>query len=203
MKYCDIQITLQKLMNQDIKQSTIAQVLGITRQNMDYRIKSSKADVTPEEINLLERYFNVSLFEETIEVDYIHIKPSCGKGTVVLSEADVTPVKIGTQLIQSILKVVNPNTLKLFKACGDSMESVIEDGDVLLVDTARTDYNNGGVFLLTINNDWFVKRLRLRITGELDIISDNQKYPIETLKPDTDIELQIKGRVIKNLSRGL
>ncbi len=93
--------------------------------------------------------------------------------------------------------------MKLFKASGDSMEPVISNNDVLLVDIASTDFNNGGIFLLTINNEWFVKRLRLRITGELDIISENEKYPVETLQPNSNIEICIKGRVIKNFSRGL
>ena len=85
------------------------------------------------------------------------------------------------------------------------MSPTIEDGDILLVDIGRTDFNNGGVFLLTINNDWFIKRLRLRITGELEIISENsQKYgEPEILRPNDDIEVIIKGRVIKNLSRTL
>ena len=83
------------------------------------------------------------------------------------------------------------------------MVPTIEDSDMLLIDTGRTDYNNGGIFLLTINNDWFIKRLRKRMTGELDIISDNTKYPVETFQPEQNIEVFIKGRVIKNLSRGL
>jgi phage repressor protein C with HTH and peptisase S24 domain len=93
--------------------------------------------------------------------------------------------------------------LKLFKASGDSMENTIEDGNILLVDTSRTDYHNGGIYVLTINNDWFVKRLRLKINGDLEIISDNPKYDPEILKPNTDIEINVVGRVIKNLSRGL
>ncbi len=73
----------------------------------------------------------------------------------------------------------------------------------MLVDTSKTDYQNGGIYLLTINNDWFIKRLRKRLSGELDVISDNSKYPIETFKPNDEIEIIVKGRVIKNLSRGL
>ena len=85
------------------------------------------------------------------------------------------------------------------------MAPTIEDGDILLVDMGRTDFNNGGIFLLTINNNWFIKRLRLKINGELEIISENSgKYgPPEVLHPFDDIELVVKGRVVKNLSRGL
>jgi phage repressor protein C with HTH and peptisase S24 domain len=83
------------------------------------------------------------------------------------------------------------------------MTDTIDDSNVLLVDMGRTDYQNGGVFLLQKDNDWFVKRLRLRMTGELDIISDNKKYPIETFKPEDAVSIVVRGRVIKNLSKGL
>ena len=83
------------------------------------------------------------------------------------------------------------------------MTDTIDDSNVLLVDMGRTDYQNGGVFLLQKDNDWFVKRLRLRMTGELDIISDNTKYPIETFKPEDAVNIVVRGRVIKNLSKGL
>lgn len=203
MKYSELQAELQNLTNTNISVSKIANVLGVTRQNMDFRVKKGKGDIPSDEIKLLEKAFNVSLLEETITVDHIHINPSCGCGTAVLDDAEITPIKLGTQLLQSVMKISHPQNLKTFKACGDSMETIIEDGDMLLVDTGRTDFNNGGIFLLTINNDWFVKRLRKRLSGELEVISDNTKYQIETFKPNDDIEIVIKGRVIKNLSRGL
>ena len=83
------------------------------------------------------------------------------------------------------------------------MTDTIDDSNVLLIDMGRTDYQNGGIFLLQKDNDWFIKRLRLRMTGELDIISDNPKYPIETFKPSDMVNIVIRGRVIKNLSKGL
>lgn len=203
MKYSELQAKLEELTGQKIPVAKIAEILGVSRQNMHSRVNGAKGDIPTEEINILEQYYNVSLLEDCIVIDHIHINPSCGRGTVVLDEPEITPVKLGTQMIQSILKISHPQNLKTFKAAGDSMESIIEDGDILLVDTGRTDFNNGGIFLLTINNDWFVKRLRLRMTGELDIISDNAKYPLETLKTDTMKDISIKGRVVKNLSRGL
>lgn len=131
------------------------------------------------------------------------LSPSCGYGTFQDDEADRKPIKLGTSLISDVLKVSNPDMLKTFTASGDSMNPVIEHGDLLLIDTGDIQYSNGGVFLITINNDWFIKRLRKRITGELDIISDNPKYPIETLDTNSFKEVYIKGRVLKNLSRGL
>lgn len=171
------------------------------------RKKKLGSEIKHKNIKQIEEYLAISLTanseaDNSVLIDYININPSCGVGTVVLDDAEVTPVRIGKEIIKDLWKAT-PENLKLFKASGDSMENIIEDGNVLLVDVSRTDYNNGGIFVLTINNDWFVKRLRLRVTGELDIISDNPKYETETLKPNTDVEIKVVGRVIKNLSRGL
>ncbi len=144
------------------------------------------------------------LSNDCIALERIGINPSCGAGTVILDDAEVTPVLLGKKLIENIFKVSDVNNLKVFRASGDSMEDTIYDNDDLLVDIGRKDFNNGGIFVLTINNEWFIKRLQLRINGDLDIISDNKsKYQTETKHPNDDIEIIIKGRVIKNLSRGL
>lgn len=194
---------LRKATGKNITQSKIAEDLGLTRQYISQR---KGKHLSEEYIEKLENIYHVDLLEpiiESVEIDYIHITPSCGRGTVVLDDADVTPVRIGKEVIKDIWKVSSPEVLKLFKASGDSMENTIEDGNILLVDTSRTDYHNGGIYVLTINNDWFVKRLRLKINGDLEIISDNPKYEPEVLRPNTDIEINVVGRVIKNLSRGL
>lgn len=203
MKYSEIQTTLQNITGSNISVSSIANILGVTRQNMSFRIKEGKKDIPQHEIELLEKHFNVVLLENTLEIEHIHINPSCGKGTIVLEDPDVTPIRIGKEIIQSVWGISNPKDLKIFKASGDSMSPIIEDGNLLLVNTARTDFNNGGIYLLTINNDWFVKRIRKRLTGELDIISDNAHYPIETFNKNSFSDVSIIGRVIKNLSKGL
>ncbi len=199
---------LQNLTQQKISYQQVADVLGLGSKQAAYNRVTRKQPLKEWEIIALDNAFLTDVNKtnqkyDCITVDYIHINPSCGKGTSVYYDTDITPIKLGTQMLQSVLKVSHPQNLKVFKASGDSMVPTIEDSDMLLIDTGRTDYNNGGIFLLTINNDWFIKRLRKRMTGELDIISDNSKYPVETFQPEQNIEVFIKGRVIKNLSRGL
>ena len=196
---------LQNETGEKITYEEVAKVLGLSSKQAAYNRVTRKTPLKDWEIVKLDKAFKnkiISLNEDCITIDHIHINPSCGNGTIVLAEADVTPVKIGREIIKNIWNS-KPEDLKIFKASGDSMQETITDNDLLLIDLSKTDYNNGGIFLLTINNDWYIKRLRLRLTGELDIISDNNKYPIETLTPDTVKELKVIGRVIKNLSKGL
>lgn len=197
--------TLQNLIDFRPSQKAIGDIIGVKQNSIAGRV-ARDAEFSDEEIEKIEAHYGVSLRggdNHSLEIEYVNIHPSCGHGTTLLSDAEITPVRIGKELIKDVWKIENPQNLICIKASGDSMQPLIYDDDILLVNTARTDFHNGGIFLLTINNDWYVKRLRLRVTGELDIISENSKYPIETLQPNTSIEIQIKGRVLKNLSRGL
>lgn len=203
MRYSELQSTLQNLTNSKITIAAIGEVIGVSRQNMHKRVTSGKSEVSEDEIRRLENHFGVTLLDDCIDIEHVFLNPSCGFGTSQEDEPERKPIKLGTSLISDILKVANPLLLKTFTASGDSMSPIIEHGDLILVDTGDIEYTNGGVFLITINNDWFIKRLRKKITGELDIISDNSKYPIETLDLKTFREVSIRGRVLKNLSRGL
>ena len=213
MKLLDAMKEIMGITREKVSFADIANALGMSRQYA-HQLKDRELSVV--QVQKIEKYFNVDLTGDNIigggqfggdcvTLQHVHLNPSCGKGTAIYHDADITPIKLGTQLIKDVLNVSKPEILKIFKACGDSMTPTIEDGDILLVDIGRSDFNNGGVFLLTINNEWFIKRLRLRITGELEIISENiEKYGApEVLRPNDDVEVVVKGRVIKNLSRCL
>lgn len=206
MYYNELIDTLQNLIKFKPTQQQLADVLKIRQTAISGRAQRN-SKFSDEEIKAIEAHYGVSLAkvsdDDSVILEHIHINPSCGRGTVVLDEPDVTPIRIGREIIQSVWGINNPKDLKIFKAQGDSMEPVIEDGNLLLVNTARNDVNNGGIYLLTINNDWFVKRVRKRLTGELDIISDNAHYPVETFNTNSFADVNVIGRVIKNLSKGL
>ena len=77
----------------------------------------------------------------------------------------------------------------------------IKDGDLLLIDTSQTTGNNEVYVILVNNTELRVKKLFKR--GEvLYIQSNNPKYKEEVYYPDnTDIEIKVIGKVIKNWSK--
>jgi len=97
------------------------------------------------------------------------------------------------------LKGANPTTLIVIYADGESMWPTIDDHDVLLLDTSKTDPVDGHVFVLASNDKGtIVKRLIKR--GDSWIIQsdnpDENKYP-DIVLPDGEIyEHRIVGRVI-------
>ena len=191
-----------------LSQEDLGKVLGVSKQYIS-KVENGKALLSNEKITFLESCYAVGLKSKNyiddgcILVEHIGITPSCGKGQIIEEEPAIQPIKLGTNLISYYMKCSAPEKLKAFTASGDSMSPSIEDGDLLIVDTGRTNITHSGIFVFTVNNEWRCKRINLRLDGTLDIISDNRAYPPENLKPDTDLQIIIKGRVIKNMSRGL
>ena len=210
MKFSALQDYLTKRLDRKVTQTEIATALNLDKSSVSLRIKR-ESYLNQRHIEAIEHFYGIKLDEKSssydnddcITLERIHINPSCGSGTMVFDEAEVTPITLGKKLIQNIFKVENLKNLKVFRASGDSMENTIYGGDDVLVDIGDCNFNNGGVFVIEKFNDWFIKRLRLKMDGNLEIISDNKKYETEIIKYESDIKINIKGRVIKNLSRGL
>lgn len=56
---------------------------------------------------------------------------------------------------------------------GDSMETTFHDGDVLFVDTGIKNFVTNGVYVFSVNNNLFIKRLSRKLDGEIIATCDN------------------------------
>ena len=88
---------------------------------------------------------------------------------------------------------------------GDSMEPTLHEGDLIIFDRSARLVDREAVYVLTVGEDLFVKRLRRIPTQDgttLSLISDNPAYPEVRLDPDTQERVRIHGRVVwPNTSR--
>ena len=224
----DLKNILQNLLPEErITLEKIGNALGITKSTVSQRIKSSSS-LRRDELTKIEKYFNVSLtdrpewlyddrnkfqkfidhalspkvsentYDDIIEIERIYdVKPSCGMGTDLIAEPIVEPFRISKKTISTYLRCSSPENLKMFQATGDSMEDKIYDGDWLLVDV------DSGVFIFTANSLYRCKRLNMTLDGRLEVKSDNPKYDTEIIGQDNNIEIEIIGRVLNNLSRSI
>lgn len=76
------------------------------------------------------------------------------------------------------------------------MMPTIPDGSALIVDRSQIEVKNGSIMVIGVGDDLLVKRIRRRLDGLIDLISDNQAYAPETLGPDTLQQLRVIGRVV-------
>lgn len=147
---------------------------------------------------------NENCTDDIIEIERIEgIHPECGPGAEIFYPANIEPFKISKQSIISYLKCTSPENLKMFQATGDSMADTIQDGDWLLIDVGRRDATVSGIYLFWANGKCRCKRLNVTLDGRLEVKSDNPKYAMEIVGHNDNIEIEIIGRVLNNLSKGI
>nr|DAG80824.1 MAG TPA: Repressor protein CI [Caudoviricetes sp.] len=94
-----------------------------------------------------------------------------------------------------VKKHINPARCKRFKVTGQSMEPLLWDGDVILVDCAQTEILSGKIYAFALEGKLRVKILHQKLKGGIIVKSANPDYPEETLT-DNDLDtFKIIGRV--------
>lgn len=94
-------------------------------------------------------------------------------------------------------KNINPEDCKRFKVKGDSMEPLLLDHDVVLVDCSKTEIIDGRIYAFVFGNALRVKRLYRKIDGSIMVHSENPNFQDETIKPVDTEQVQIIGEVIE------
>jgi len=77
------------------------------------------------------------------------------------------------------------------------MEPTIKDGSIIFINRNDKNIANGGIFVISTSSGTFVKRVNLKSNGEIELISDNKIYPVETVLAN---DIEIVGKVIKIFS---
>jgi len=110
---------------------------------------------------------------------------------VIVGTLTVSPNWVSTRIRPS-----SDKALRFIHAYGDSMAPTFGDGDVLLVDTGARDPSHiDGVYVLTVHERLFIKRVRQRLDGTIEVSSDNPTVKtIDVLNGDHQI--QVLGRVV-------
>lgn len=122
-------------------------------------------------------------------------RAAAGNGSPFNEGHMVGKVQISGDLLPPNLRR-NPAHLALIECMGDSMEPALRDGDYLLVDTSIRNVAAGPIYILRVGDTLLAKRLQPRLDGTVLVISDNPRYPPETVTPSDAHPLEIVGEVI-------
>lgn len=96
-------------------------------------------------------------------------------------------------------KGLTPSSLCVLYVRGDSMETTISDGDVVLIDTNQKEPHDNWIYVLRQERDLLIKRLTRSVTGKWLIRSDNsdkRRFPDFDLTEHDLQNLTIVGRVV-------
>ena len=91
---------------------------------------------------------------------------------------------------------LDPKRVALVEVSGDSMSPCLNDGDLILIDTRVGPVKSEGIYVINLASALLVKRLRLRLSGVVDVVSDNERYGSESISGEQLAQLQVIGRVV-------
>jgi phage repressor protein C with HTH and peptisase S24 domain len=133
-----------------------------------------------------EKFFQVRYFAD--------IRASAGGGAEVFDENYET-ITIDEKIMHNMVGLGNTE-LEAIHVDGESMEPTLQDGSIVFVDRTQTNINKDGIFIAATTAGLFIKRIRQRADGMVELISDNNAYSPEVLAPD---EVTIVGKVVGNI----
>lgn len=193
MRYSELQSTLQNLTNKNLQMKAIADVLGISRQNLDYRVKEGKSDITDAEIILLEQHFGVQLADSVTIDFYPDVFGSCGNGAFVLSE---TKERITVPKKAFFANFSPVKKYSVVTAHGNSMEPLIYDNDKVIVE----HYEGGQIvdnkpYIFCYQDEIYIKRLAKNV-NQLVIMPENKIYDIIKLTKEEMNDISIIGQIV-------
>jgi phage repressor protein C with HTH and peptisase S24 domain len=137
-------------------------------------------------INETEKFFQVRYFAD--------IRASAGGGADVFND-NYEILSVDRTLMQNMIPFES-SQIEAINVDGDSMEPTLQDGSIVFIDRNQTNIKKDGIYIATTTAGLFIKRIRLRADGMVELISDNRAYSPETMLLE---EIQIVGRVVGNV----
>jgi len=133
-----------------------------------------------------EKFFQIRYFAD--------IRASAGGGAEVFDENYET-ITLDEKIVHNMVGMGNTE-LEAIHVDGESMEPTLQDGSIVFIDRTQTNINKDGIFIAATTAGLFIKRIRQRADGMVELISDNKAYSPEVLSPE---EVTIVGKVVGNI----
>ena len=134
---------------------------------------------------------------------YPEVSAAAGSGALVYDENSVKHLQISS----AIINISTGDNVCLINATGNSMQPVIDDRDLLLVDLSQKLITDEGIYVIRLDTTLVVKRVQKILNGII-LISDNPQYPPRELTADNfnENDAAVIGKVIaviKNFNRNM
>ena len=216
MQYSTVISNLQNLTNTPrIKQTEIAQILGVTKQAITNRITKG-IEFSNNELMLLSKHYKVDLVN--LDTQNKIIADIIRNGDIVkipywsglpdeLKIPDFTCVTAERNVIKNHWGL-NPESLCIIPMVGDAMTNYwypIRNGDILIINTQIEDIRGNGVYFGTSQNNtrFWIREMQILMDMSIEFKSFspsgnvNKTYSASQLE---EVDFKLVGKVIKNVS---
>ena len=125
------------------------------------------------------------------------VRASMGRGAMQAAHDNIVmSMVVDESWLRRHATFSSPDQLALVTGIGDSMLPTFEDGDPLLVDRGVTDIRLDAVYVLSLNDELYIKRVQRRPDGTIVMISDNKSYEPYHIRDHERDKFQVLGRVV-------
>ena len=157
----------------------ICRIIGMAEESYS-RKKKACTDIKFADIKKIEQEYNITLIDNNL-TSGVTIQASCGSGVI---NADI-----------DYLQLDNKQKYIYCFANGDSMETEIHSGDLLIVKVQDYIDKQNDIYCFTYGEQQYVKRLSTNL-DQLIISSDNKKYDDFKLLGQETEKVKIIGRIV-------
>lgn len=206
-----------------LSQTEFAQKLGMTMQGIQ-KWEYGTVEIKLSSLNLISETFNVNPdwllngtgemfldntsrqqeYSDIISIPYYpEVSAAAGSGALVYDENTVKHLQISS----AIINISTGDNVCLINATGNSMQPVIDDKDLLLVDLSQKLITDEGIYVIRLDTTLVVKRVQKILNGII-LISDNPQYPPREISANNfnENDAAVIGKVIaviKNFNRNM
>lgn len=155
-----------------------------------------ESPISDEEVFAISKS-GVTVREGWTRVPMIDISASCGHGSAgndfpeIIGSADFADA-----FLRSLPGVTSINRFEIINSNGDSMEPTIERRSFCLIDRTQTRITMDAIFCIQTQSDLFIKRVMRNFDGTITLLSDNPKYPPQTIPREMMESATVIGRVV-------
>ncbi|MTI72559.1 MAG: helix-turn-helix transcriptional regulator [Stenotrophomonas sp.] len=147
--------------------------------------------------NLVQLRPKLSAAEGMVVIDRLSVQAGMGAGKLAEHFPDVIDnLRVSKDWLRRNATFTSMKNLGLVTGLGDSMEPTFSDGDALLVDRGVRDVKVDAVYVLSLNDELYIKRVQRRPDGAWLMISDNPSYEPYVIENGDRDHFQVEGRVV-------
>ncbi|MDX5595290.1 S24 family peptidase [Pseudovibrio sp. SPO723] len=133
---------------------------------------------------------------EFITIPRVDVRLAAGTGALNGDHLEkVEEIPFTREFLGGKLGRTSQEGLIILTAQGDSMDPLIADGDLVMIDRKRNELSDG-IYAFVLGGMARVKRLRPTALGDLELISQNPEYKDELLNRSDLEDFHVIGKVV-------
>ncbi len=137
-----------------------------------------------------DRYYDRNITFESVPLVSTTVSAGGGSFEVLEGEREQVPFRLDWLKKKGV-----PGKMVMFEVFGDSMEPLINQGDLVLVDSSNREVVDGKIYAVAVDDAVVLKRVE-RESDRITLFSENADYPPEILTKDRADSVRIVGKMI-------